>query len=395
MSVTFDKPLGDLWDVTMYLEELEDLFCFNCGERDVKLSRCSRCHSSYYCSKKCQTNDYPYHKVFCLHYKKLNKRVNKERKKLEKALDFYGNRFSYFTKRHKHIGHFWSLIEPRNYCRATYSFAEHILEQAHNYDCKPLWEIGLSHHMELLRLIHGDNMGIRDKVPFILIELNRDNDAYNFVKWWLTIDPDGTYDWGNPPDSEEGDWLYLKNQNIFENFGQFYSTKYISLAHLATLTLLKLRLSAKMRFALVIKDALKTQIKSASAELGMLNDVNNDYSGSISDIIVSYIDESETASIKSGDLSKEIKIQSKYSDILLKEMFSNNKMFLQSLVNPDPMGQDRHYPSSHSRGSAEEAYLVMKDCYRLYKRTPMAKRRLQQLVGENPQYEPRLTFDCC
>lgn len=70
----------------------------------------------------------------------------------------------------------------------------------------------VDHTMELLRLIHKDNMGLRNAVPFFMLDQDRDEDAYNFIKWWLTIDPDGRYDWDKFPKSEPGEWLYLRDQ---------------------------------------------------------------------------------------------------------------------------------------------------------------------------------------
>lgn len=66
--------------------------------------------------------------------------------------------------------------------------------------------------MELLRLIHSDNMGLRNSAPFLMLDRDHDEDAYNFVKWWLTIDPDGEYDWAEVPESQPGEWLYLRDQ---------------------------------------------------------------------------------------------------------------------------------------------------------------------------------------
>ena len=43
-----------------------------------------------------------------------------------------------------------------------------------------------------------------------MLDLDRDEDAYNFIKWWLTIDPDSH--WDNVPKSQPGEWLYLRDQ---------------------------------------------------------------------------------------------------------------------------------------------------------------------------------------
>ena len=55
----------------------------------------------------------------------------------------------------------------------------------------------------------------RSQVPFILLELDREQDAYNYIKWWATIYPKYPQDPNNVP--SEGDWIYLTGQDIFED----------------------------------------------------------------------------------------------------------------------------------------------------------------------------------
>ena len=68
----------------------------------------------------------------------------------------------------------------------------------------------LDHTLELLRLVHKDKLSLRNVAPFFMLDLDRDEDAYNFIKWWLTIDPDSH--WDNIPKSQPGEWLYLRDQ---------------------------------------------------------------------------------------------------------------------------------------------------------------------------------------
>ncbi|KAK7035534.1 hypothetical protein VNI00_011827 [Paramarasmius palmivorus] len=42
--------------------------CYNCGKREtptLKLARCGKCQYTYYCSRKCQVENHPYHKIGC------------------------------------------------------------------------------------------------------------------------------------------------------------------------------------------------------------------------------------------------------------------------------------------------------------------------------------------
>jgi hypothetical protein len=48
--------------------------CMKSG-KDVKLLNCSLCESQHYCSKKCQTADWPRHKVQCKENREYRQRV--------------------------------------------------------------------------------------------------------------------------------------------------------------------------------------------------------------------------------------------------------------------------------------------------------------------------------
>ena len=384
----FDHDIDCQCDPTSHLITLT--YCFTCctdedQNNKVSIQRCSRCQCAYYCSRECQLEGYDSHKEFCLEYKKLNKKLAKEKKALLETDDPLapGKYFSEET-----IGHFWGLLDPRAYCRVRYGFAEHILEQAHYMDLKQIYDRGLSHFMELLRLIHSDNMGIRYKVPFILITLNRDEDAYNFIKWWLTIDPNGTYDWGDvPKNTKQGDWLYLTNESIFENFGDYIS-RYTALSFVASLVLIKIRLVIKLKRSLMMKDKINLYLSQCDELF-----CNKEHSNMIGDIIVgnyvcTYPSHLKLSNVE--NMKKVINEQELHVNTLLSEMVQMNKMFVQSLVNPRPMRQ-QNYPQYSSQGSPEEAFIVMNDCCRLFARTPGAIKRLQGLVGKMPDYDPTFT----
>ena len=88
-------------------------------------------------------------------------------------------------------------------------------------------ECGLAHFMDLLRLTHHRQWWfpecqvqcskISSMVTLILLYLDRDADAYNFIKWWATVNHDGRYRWGMPCPAIKGEWLYLTNQDVFED----------------------------------------------------------------------------------------------------------------------------------------------------------------------------------
>lgn len=52
----------------------------------------------------------------------------------------------------------------------------------------------------MLRLCRGDNLGIRFLMPAMILVFRSYEgmqECFDFVKWWMTVDPDGHYDWGN------------------------------------------------------------------------------------------------------------------------------------------------------------------------------------------------------
>lgn len=48
---------------------------------------------------------------------------------------------------------------------------------------------------DTLRLNRSDVMGIRNRVPSLLMRLGRDQDAYDFLSWWLNVAERDDYDW--------------------------------------------------------------------------------------------------------------------------------------------------------------------------------------------------------
>lgn len=75
------------------------------------------------------------------------------------------------------VGHFWGIHETRPYMRSRYAVVEAYLA----IDTYAAVEAARSHLADMLRLCRGDNMGVRDLVPAILLRLGRDQECYDFV----------------------------------------------------------------------------------------------------------------------------------------------------------------------------------------------------------------------
>ena len=53
-------------------------------------------------------------------------------------------------------------------------------------------------------------MGVRESLPCLLIQINRDQECYDFMKWWIKDKSD--YDWGN----NTLPYLDMKGEDLLE-----------------------------------------------------------------------------------------------------------------------------------------------------------------------------------
>lgn len=94
----------------------------------------------------------------------------------------------------------------------------------------------------MLRLCRADNLGIRDIVPAIMLRLDRDQECYDFVKWWATCDPDGDYNWGDMTLP----YLNISGANVLEDPG-FLLGEFPNLNHIIAVLILNLKLLVDIR----------------------------------------------------------------------------------------------------------------------------------------------------
>lgn len=139
-----------------------------------------------------------------------------------------------------YAGRFWGLVGTRDYMRARFKFAQTLLTQFPHHQVAV--QTALDHFMDVLRLNRSDNMGLRDKVPALMLRLGRDQDAYDFVKWWATCDPDGSYNWGDMGLP----YLDTRAADILEE-PRWWTGRFMELSHAAVVMLIKLRVLLKLR----------------------------------------------------------------------------------------------------------------------------------------------------
>ncbi|TGZ81316.1 hypothetical protein EX30DRAFT_364003 [Ascodesmis nigricans] len=81
-------------------------------------------------------------------------------------------------------GHFWRLTESQGYIRLLLELVT-VANDAKDY------KVALSTAQTILEANHGDNNGIRDRIPLFLLHLNRPLEALNFCLSWLDTAHDG------------------------------------------------------------------------------------------------------------------------------------------------------------------------------------------------------------
>ncbi|KAI0178856.1 hypothetical protein GGR52DRAFT_277818 [Hypoxylon sp. FL1284] len=134
------------------------------------------------------------------------------------------------------VGMFWGLIDTRDYMRARFAAADALLQIS---TIKAV-EMALAHFQDMLRLCRPDNLGVRDIVPGLLLRLDREQECYDFLKWWAVVDYDGHYDWSDA----SLPYLDIRGANAFEAVDAFTSS--LSLNQLVNLALLKVHIYADM-----------------------------------------------------------------------------------------------------------------------------------------------------
>jgi len=198
--------------------------CSICSTEAV--SRCQRCVSIVYCSKECQQRGWTgqnSHRKICAQIKKAKEKVEEEEKKLKEFRRLKGKK----TKKPKDcdfevinlfdtaVGKFWEIKEARSYCESRLELALALRECGAQNKSLLAVEIALDHLLTLLRLTGGDQMKvIRNILPGLLLFLEKENQAYNLMMWWISFENENErkkVDWAST------DFLNLNQEDITED----------------------------------------------------------------------------------------------------------------------------------------------------------------------------------
>lgn len=199
--------------------------CNHCGERQGPLSACSRCKMVSYCGRAHQQADFDAHKRACKALTSAHQKVEQEKTHLRAMEDEFMAPEDLFETQ---VGRFWGIYETRPYMRARAAAIDALMK----IGTKRAVGEALADVLDCLRLCRSDNLGLRDRAPAMFLRLGKVQECYDFVKWWATCDPHGTYDWGDM----ELPYLSIEGADMAEDlpFGE-----YDSLSHVAGAAMVK------------------------------------------------------------------------------------------------------------------------------------------------------------
>ncbi len=175
-----------------------------------------------------------------------------------------------------------------------------------------------------IRLINPLPIPACDIIPLILFDLDRDEDAYGFLKWFLLVLPIALFTWGGQGKAwKKGEWVFLKNQNMSDHPMEilllaFGTIEMMPLQILVVLLLIKGRFVQKEQKLLqnfTVFQHLLRQTEGALTKVGPVLECIRQH--------VSSLDE-EAMSIQRDQL-----------DILISCIAKSNPYFFNLVLNPD------------------------------------------------------------
>ncbi|MCJ1388641.1 hypothetical protein MMC18_001489 [Xylographa bjoerkii] len=333
--------------------------CAHCNAKasNSKLFLCQACRVVYYCNRDHQVAHREDHKRTCNAIKKNRQYLEREETGLRSHPGDFMTPENLFEE---HAGRFWDIHETRPYMRARFALVETLLK----IKTYVALEAAHGHIMDMLRLCRSDNMGVRDVLPALELRLGRDQQCYDFCKWWATTGQKGDYDWGDM----DNPYLDVKGADVFEPPLENFLTSY-DLSHTVAITLLKVRMLIDVR-ALQNSSILGTKVPQ---------EILDSLRGQL--VTGSIIAENKSI-MNSTDQAPLIQRLEGQVQELYKGIKKSNKHFWPGLLNPGRHMTAR--PDAFSHGSLEQMQLVLQYSLDAWTESPGAVDVIKALVRKDP-----------
>ncbi|GAX27668.1 hypothetical protein FisN_13Hu237 [Fistulifera solaris] len=225
----------------------EEPWCVYCHSRPAAgLRCCSGCHTAWYCNQTCQKAHYVSgHKEICLLVAQDVKRVKKYAAPLRK-MRVNDVLEDYFETQ---VGDFGQCPKTQMYLAARHALMDTYETAASEVKIQEVYEKALFHALAVLRLDAEDGIETRYVAPFILLNLHPDDDAFDFIRYWMKVSgQETTEEFWVRLQSEEGEWTYPREKdcrflNIYQEVPAANEHN-VPLAFLMAILIIKLRIVA-------------------------------------------------------------------------------------------------------------------------------------------------------
>ncbi|KAK9357141.1 hypothetical protein V1504DRAFT_494618 [Lipomyces starkeyi] len=308
--------------------------CPACDKKE-NLLRCQACKVVFYCCPDHQVDDRPNHKSACNGIKKAQKHLDDQEQELRA---FPGDWMTPANPFENAVGHFWGIHETRPYMQSRCALVESLLK----VKTRPA-----------VQSASTISWGVRDVVPALFLRLGKDQECYDFLKWWATTGEERDYDWG---DMDLG-YLDVKDADVFENV-DLYTREHYSLSHAVSVTLIKIR---------ILHDLRNLQGSTVVGETAPFPQEILDY---IRGKLVSTIVAGKKEIMDAKDQGPAIERLESQVAHLCKAVMKSNKYFWPALISPGNNLKAR--PQTYSHGTPEEMRLVLQYSYDSWLETPGA-----------------------
>ena len=318
-------------------------FCSHCNvnaSSTTKLFLCPACKVVHYCDRNHQIAHTKRHEKACNAIKESQQVLNRAEALLRSHPGDFKTPPNPFEN---YVGHFGGTLLTRDYIIARQVLVYALL----NVKTYAAVEAAHGHCMDIARLCRNEDTGARHKLPALKLRLGKDQECYDFCKWWAIGDDDDPY---TP-------YLDVKDADAFEGPQIIFIKDSGDLNLCVAVTLLKIRLLMHVR------DLQNASVIGEKVPREILDGVRSQLvSGSIlaeNRDIMNYQD--QTALI----VNLEVQVEE-----LHKAVDHMNKYFWSALL--DPNEHLNTHPRSDRKGSLEEMQLGLQHCYIAWTETPGA-----------------------
>lgn len=312
-------------------------------------SRCGGCKVVYYCSSEHQTIDRPAHKAACNKIKKERVRLEAQEITLRAHAGDTDTPPNAFEEGGEGLGKFWGSKGTRPYMISRSLLIDALLKVNTTHAI----EEALGHCLDMLKLNHNDNQGIRAIIPALYLRLGRDQECYNFLKWWVSHGPRELY-WGNPR-------TVVKDADALEPVIDFLKA-FLPLSHLVSLALVKVRLLIDLRkfHARSQERGTRAAVQCVSNIQAKDNEVFADMSTQGLEILMGWV---------------RTLVVNMYIGV-----YGNNQEFWKALLHPENYLTVK--ANGYMMGSRDQISVTLLQCYNAWAETPGAFAVIEELEGD-------------